>query len=177
MKTAEHSRRVAEEAKRLAQCWGEDESRAEIAGWLHDISVIIPRDQYLPAAEALRIEIIDEERKAPILIHQKLSAFIAQDVFGVNDKLILSAIGCHTTLKIDSSKLDKIVFVADKIAWDQPGDPPYLPQMVLGLDRSLDLAALCYLNYLWRRKDSLPAIHPWMIQAYLQLSKRFTIFP
>jgi len=174
LKTVEHSRRVAEEAKRIARCWREDESRAEIAGWLHDISAVIPRDQYLPVAEALGLEMIAEERKATILLHQKLTAFIAQDVFSMDDKLILSAIGCHTTLKIDSSMLDKIVFVADKIAWDQPGDPPYLPDVISEVDRSLELAAYYYLDYLYHRRDELPALHPWALQAYQQLSKRKT---
>jgi HD superfamily phosphohydrolase YqeK len=35
-KTAGHSMRVAEEAKWLARHFGEDETKAEIAGWLHD---------------------------------------------------------------------------------------------------------------------------------------------
>ncbi len=170
--TAEHSRRVATVARRLARRWGVDEASAEVAGWLHDVSAIVPQDHRLQVAEALGLEVLAEERRAPVLIHQKLSAAIAQEVFAITDRSILSAIGCHTTLKADSSALDKVVFVADKIAWDQPGDPPYLAAVASAAGRSLDLAAHCYLSYLWERRETLPAMHPWAAEAYRQLLAR-----
>jgi predicted HD superfamily hydrolase involved in NAD metabolism len=170
--TADHSRRVAAAAQRLARRWGEDETSAEVAGWLHDISAIVPREHRLPVAETLGVEVLAEERIAPVLVHQKLSAVIAQQVFAVVDRAVLSAIGCHTTLKVNSSALDKIVFVADKMAWDQPGTPPYLATMASAADRSIDLAAHCYLDYLWQRRETLPAMHPWALEAYRQLSAK-----
>ncbi|MGD0707140.1 MAG: bis(5'-nucleosyl)-tetraphosphatase (symmetrical) YqeK [Anaerolineaceae bacterium] len=168
--TARHSLRVAAEAKRLALHWNEDPAKAEIAGWLHDISAIVPRDQQLNLAESLEIDILPEERTYPLLLHQKLSAVIAREIFSVTDPAILSAIECHTTLKANTSALDKIVFVADKLHWDQPGDPPYLDALRTALEHSLDAAALCYLDYLWQRRETLPALHPWVVEAYQELS-------
>ena len=104
-----------------------------------------------------------------MLVHQKLSAVIAQEVLAIVDGPILEAIGCHTTLRADSSPLDKVVFVADKIARDQAGDPPYLAAVAGAVDRSLDLAAYYYLDYL-RHKHK--AMHPWAAQAYRQLAAR-----
>lgn len=167
--TADHSRRVAAEAKRLAQHWGEDEARAEVAGWLHDISAIVPADHRLQVTDMLGLEVLAEERAAPVLVHQRLSAAIAQEVFGIIDRSVLSAIGCHTTLKANSSGLDKIVFVADKMEWDQSGDPPYLTAMASAAEQSLELAACFYLAYLWQRRETLPAMHPWAAQAYREL--------
>jgi predicted HD superfamily hydrolase involved in NAD metabolism len=172
VETVEHSQRVAALAQRLARRWGVDERSAEVAGWLHDISAIVPRDHYLQVAETLGLEVLAEELMAPVLVHQKLSAVIAQQVLAIVDKPVLSAVGCHTTLRADGSALDKIVFVADKIAWDRPGDPPYLAAMALAADQSLDLAAYCYLDYLWQRRKTLLAMHPWASQAYRQLSAR-----
>lgn len=169
-KTVGHSMRVAAEAKRLAQHWGEDPASAEIAGLLHDISAIIPVDQRIVLAEALQLDVLPEERILPMIIHQKLSAVIAHDLFAISSPTILSAIGCHTTLKADASLLDKIVFVADKLKWDQVGDLPYLEVMVAAVERSLDAAALCYLEHLWQRRASLAVLHPWAIDAYRQLS-------
>jgi len=169
-KTVGHSMRVAAEAKRLAQQWGEDPANAEIAGFLHDISAIVPPEQRIALAEALQLDILPEERTLPMIIHQKLSAVIARDLFGISSPTILSAIGCHTTLKADASLLDKIVFVADKLKWDQEGDPPYLAAMAVAAERSLDAAALCYLEHLWQRRASLAVLHPWAIDAYRQLS-------
>jgi predicted HD superfamily hydrolase involved in NAD metabolism len=170
--TADHSQRVAAAARRLARRWGEDETSAEVAGWLHDISAIVPRDHRLQVTDMLGLEVLAEERAAPVLVHQKLSAAIAREVFAITDRSVLSAIGCHTTLKANGSALDKIVFVADKMAWDQSGDPPYLAPMASAADRSLDLAAHCYLDYLWQRRKTLPAMHPWALQAYRQLSAK-----
>ena len=50
---------------------------------------------------------------------------MAQTWFGCFDPAVLSAIGCHTTLKANPGPLDLLVFLADKLAWDQPGGPPY----------------------------------------------------
>jgi HD superfamily phosphohydrolase YqeK len=147
-----------------------DETSAEIAAWLHDISAIVPRDHRVRVTEELGWEVLAEERMAPVLVHQKLSAAIAQEVFGVVDRPVLCAIGCHTTLKADSSALDKVVFVADKMAWDQPGVPPYLAEMALAVEQSLDRAAHCYLDYLWQQRDTLPAMHRWAVQAHQQLT-------
>jgi len=170
--TAEHCRRVAGEAARLARRWGVDEARAAAGGWLHDVSAIVPDDDRLAVAEALGLEVLDAERVAPMLLHQKLSAVIAHELFLVSDPSILGAIGCHTTLRAGSSDLDKIVFVADKIAWDQPGSPPYIAAIRLAVEQSLDRAAHCYLDYLWRRRDTLPVFHPWAVEAYCELSSR-----
>lgn len=170
VKTVGHSMRVAAEAKRLAQHWHVDPNSAEIAGWLHDISAIVPTDQRIWLAERLQLHILPEERTVPMIIHQKLSACIAHDLFAITDAAVLSAIGCHTTLKMDATALDKVVFVADKLKWDQVGDPPYLGVMQVAADYSLDQAALCYLADLWQRRDNLPVLHPWALQAYRQLA-------
>ena len=171
-RTFEHSKRVAAEAKRLAQHWQGDKISAEIAGWLHDISAIVPVDQRIPLAESLGLDILPQERAAPIVIHQKLSAVIAREVFAITSMPILSAIGCHTTLKANASTLDKIIFVADKIQWDFSSDPPYLAELTAAAEQSLDQAAYCYLSYLWQKRDELPAIHPWLVQAYQELSNK-----
>lgn len=170
--TAGHSGRVAEEARRLALRFGADPEQAEMAGWLHDVSVIVPAAEWVATARAWQMAVLPEEERAPVVLHQKLSAAIARDGFGVADAAVLSAIGCHTTLKADPSLLDMVVFVADKIAWDGRGDPPYLPELLAALDRSLPHAALCYLEYLWARRTAIPVIHPWFAAAYQQFAAK-----
>jgi len=166
--TIGHSMRVAAEAKRLALHWGEEAASAETAGWLHDVSAIVPEEERIGLAEDLGLEVLPEERAFPMIMHQKLSAAIAQAVFGITDPAILSAIGCHTTLKAGASRLDKIVFVADKMQWDQAGDAPYLRAITGAVERSLDQAVLVYLDYLWQQRATLPVVHPWLVQAYHQ---------
>lgn len=170
--TAGHCANVAGEARRLAARFGADMGRAETAGWLHDISAVIPAAQRLDYARQWRLEILPEEAAAPMLLHQRQSAVLAAEVFGVSDPAILSAIGCHTTLKASPSVLDKVVFLADKIAWDGAGAPPYQDAILHAVEISLDEACWCYLDYLWSRRATLAAVHPWFVAAYHELSDR-----
>lgn len=168
--TAAHCAQVALQAGKLAERFGVSTSHAKTAGWLHDVSVVIPNEKRVGVALENGLEVLPEEEKLPMIVHQKLSALMARKLFQINDAEVLSAVGCHTTLKADASPLDKVVFVADKIAWDQPGTPPYLGELEKALESSLDAAALVYLEYLWERRDDLPVLHPWVAAAHRQLT-------
>ncbi|ASL65211.1 hypothetical protein SAMN04488573_1011735 [Bacillus sp. 5mfcol3.1] len=104
-----------------------------------------------------------------MIIHQKLSRVIAKEIFKVENEEILNAICCHTTLRKYATKMDLVLFVADKIEWDQNGTPPYLIEIKKGLEKSLEKAAFVYISYLWERKDTLKVIHPWLEEAYWDL--------
>ena len=99
-KTIDHSMRVAAEAKRLAAKFGVDESLAEVAGWLHDISAVFPSDQRHQVARQLGVEVLPEEDAFPMILHQKLSHIMASEIFRVTNEAVLRAIGCHSTLRI-----------------------------------------------------------------------------
>ncbi|MBK7896632.1 MAG: bis(5'-nucleosyl)-tetraphosphatase (symmetrical) YqeK [Anaerolineaceae bacterium] len=168
-KIAGHVHRVAQEARRLASQFGADADGAETAGWLHDISAVIPNEVRVEMCAAFGIPVLPGEADFPMILHQKLSVVVARELFGVADTAVLSAIGCHTTLKAGASLLDKIVFIADKIKWDQPGEPPYLPELETAVAHNLDAACRVYLNYLWQQRASLRLIHPWFLAAYEEL--------
>jgi predicted HD superfamily hydrolase involved in NAD metabolism len=165
-KTAIHCAVVAAEARRIAALAGVTAERASQAGWLHDVSAVIPVAERVAAAEALGIPVLPEERVLPMILHQKLAAVLACDLFAVTDAAVLNAIGCHTTLKAGASLLDKVLFVADKLAWDQPGEPPYRAALEAALSRSLDAATCVYLRYLWERRATLAVVHPWLAAAH-----------
>ncbi|HYE11959.1 MAG TPA: HD domain-containing protein [Patescibacteria group bacterium] len=169
---AEHSRQVANEAKRLAILYQEDFEAAEIAGYLHDISVTIQRDKHIEIAEYLDLDVLPEERAYPLIIHQKLSSEIARIVFGILDERILSAICCHSTLKANPTKMDLILFIADKIKWDQGGIPPYNDLVQEGLNKSLEDGVFAFVKYLYDNKSCLKVIHPWLVDAYNYLGMR-----
>ncbi|GJM41259.1 MAG: HDIG domain-containing protein [Ardenticatenaceae bacterium] len=169
-KVAAHVSRVAKEARRLAIQFGADAVSAETAGWLHDISAIIPNEVRVAMCDAFGIPVLPGEADFPMILHQKLSAVVARDVFDVQDTAVLSAIRCHTTLKAGASLLDKIVFVADKIKWDQPGNPPYLAEIETAVAHNIDDACRVYLNYLWQQRESLRLVHPRFMAAYEELA-------
>jgi predicted HD superfamily hydrolase involved in NAD metabolism len=167
--TARHSTAVATQAGELAERFGADRASARAAGWLHDVSAIIPASQRLAVAREWGLEVLPAEEAAPMLLHQRLSAVIAADLFDITATDLLSAIGCHTTLKAQATRLDKVVLLADKIAWDQAGTPPYQDRLTQALDVSLDHAVFCYLDHLWQQRAKLAAVHPWFVDAYLEL--------
>ncbi len=175
--TAEHTVRVAMEAKRLAALFGQDEEAAESAGLLHDISCIISNERRLEFAEALDIEILPEERLAPFILHQKLSVILAEQIFHITDPRVLSAIGCHTTLKKGAKPIDLVLFTADKLQWDQEGTPPYLEAVQKGLEKSLKHGAFAFVRYLVSMKEELAVVHPWLLEAYEDLKRFETIRP
>lgn len=169
--TARHSQQVAEQAYQLANRFGLNAEQAAAAGYLHDISAVYPNAKRVEAAQALELELLEEELRFPMIIHQKLSRPMAKDLFAIDDPDVLQAVECHTTLRADSSSLDRVLFVADKIAWDQEGTPPYIHEVMAGLEQSLEHAALAYLSFLWERRSQLKVLHPWAEAAYFQLSR------
>ncbi|MGM7428840.1 bis(5'-nucleosyl)-tetraphosphatase (symmetrical) YqeK [Bacillus pacificus] len=169
--TYKHLIRVANEARKIAVKYHVNEEKAAIAGYLHNISAIFPNEDRIVVAEQFGIEILQEEREFPMIIHQKLSRVIAEQLFKVTDEEILNAICCHTTLRKHATKMDLVLFVADKIEWDQNGTPPYLVEVKKGIEKSLEHAAFAYISFLWERKETLKVIHPWLKDAYRQLKE------
>ncbi len=161
-----HSLEVSDEAKKLAEMFGENVEAAGIAGILHDISAIIPNSQRIEVAESLGLYIYQEERDFPLIIHQRLSKEIANKVLKITDIAILEAISCHTTLRENPTRLDLILFIADKIKWDQAGKPPYLKTIEDGLHKSLKEGVFNFLKYLFDNQEMLKVVHPWLVEAY-----------
>ena len=172
-KTAEHCLKVGEKADELAKIYGVDPYKAKIAGYLHDVSAIFPNSKRIVVAKALGLEVLKEEEFFPMIIHQKISGVMATEIFDVHDIEIISAIACHTTLKSNASKIDKVLFVADKIEWDQDGVPPYIKRIEHSLKESIDAASYAYIKYLFDNKNNLKVVHPFLESAYKELKEQF----
>ncbi|GAF07840.1 bis(5'-nucleosyl)-tetraphosphatase (symmetrical) YqeK [Paenibacillus pini] len=170
--TADHCIDVGSEARRIALMFEANHEAAEIAGWLHDISAVFPSAERIEVSRQLQIEVLPEEELFPMIIHQKISKVMAGEIFGITDQEILEAVGCHTTLRANATLLDQVLFVADKIAWDQSGEPPYIKELNRELKKSLTHGAFAYINYLWERKETLKVIHPWLKEAYGELRNK-----
>mgnify|MGYP000189040757 FL=1 len=127
-KTWNHVESVAKEAKKFAIQYHLDIEKCMIAALLHDISAILSPDDMYKYAKELGYQIDPSEEKYHFLLHQRISKEIAYDYFHIKDEDILSAIEC-TTLKKEMNDYDKIIFLTDKLAWDQGGIPPYYQQL------------------------------------------------
>jgi predicted HD superfamily hydrolase involved in NAD metabolism len=170
LSTYQHTLAVVKEAVRIAQLFSMDSQLAAEAAMLHDISNVIPKTSMMQFAEDSGIEILEEEYSYHRIIHQKLSKDMAIHLFGCTETTVLHAIECHTTLKAGSSLLDKVLFVADKISWDLPGEHLYQEEMKERIEQlQLNNAVLIYLNHVWEQKDKLKLVHPWLIEARKEL--------
>lgn len=169
--TASHCRKVAAEAATIADLAGVDHEQAVTAGWLHDISAVFSPAEMLSEATRLGLDVLPEERLYPAILHQKLSSVLARELFAVVDPAVLDAIGCHTTLRASPTALDMVVYVADKLEWDQPGVPPYGSTVRLACDVSIRQAALTHLAWMHGEQASLRVVHPWLRDAYETLSR------
>lgn len=112
-----HSLSTARLAKQIAKSIDTNANKAYVAGILHDIAKGLSFDQ---------IEnIVKENYKSKInypkyCYHAYASAFIAKRDFGINDKEILKAIKNHCRPTKTMSKLDKIIYCADKLELSRP---------------------------------------------------------
>lgn len=145
--TWRHVQAVEEACAQLARRFGLDEEQCRLAGILHDISAVMPAAEMLRYARDNDMPLDAAEINHPFLLHQRISALVAQQCFAVQDAAVLNAIACHTTLRANASDVDMALFLADKIAWDQPGEPPFLDVVNAALLQSLKHGCRVYINY------------------------------
>lgn len=145
--TWRHVQGVSDACAVIAAQFGLNEEQCRLAGILHDISAVVPAPEMLRYAQEHNLPLDEAELNHPFLLHQRLSATIAREYFGIADEAVLQAIACHTTLRAHASRLDMALFLADKIAWDQPGEPPFWASIKAALQVSLEHACQVYINY------------------------------
>ena len=114
----EHTVRVARLADTIAQAHGLDARAARTAGMLHDLARLFPGERLIRECETRGMPIDVFERAHPIVLHARLGAELAREVFGVEDPAVLSAIAKHTVGAAEMSPLDCAVYLADGL---EPG--------------------------------------------------------
>ena len=163
-----HVANVADRNALISKTYDLDHDKCVIAGLLHDISAVIRPEDMLKYAYENRLEVCEAERKYPFLLHQRLSKICAVEYFNISDEEILSAIECHTTLKKCPSKYEMSLFIADKLALDREGLPPFYEEVNAALDVSLEAACYKYMEYMVDN-DMILCPHDNWIEAYEQL--------
>ena len=111
----EHSILVAEEAKKLANHYNEDEEKAYIAGLVHDIAKEFSDEENEKWIKKYNLtgDIFSDEYKN--VIHSFIGAVVIKEWYRMEEE-ICNAVRNHTLGNISMTELDKIIFVADKIA-------------------------------------------------------------
>ncbi len=111
----EHSLSVSFTCICLAMRYGVDIHKAELAGLVHDCAKQFSNEELLKACKEDGVELTDDMRKAPQVIHSVYGAVYARKCFGIDDPEILSAVYYHTLGRPNMSLLEAIVFTADYI--------------------------------------------------------------
>lgn len=109
-----HSLGVAHTAYSLAICHDYNPEKAYLTGLLHDCGKAVSNDNQLSECEKYGIKLTTSEISKPYdLVHGKLGAYLAYNLYGINDTEIIDAISFHTTGRADMTLLDKIIYVSD----------------------------------------------------------------
>lgn len=109
-----HTIGVMETAIKLANKYGEDPKKAEVAAILHDVAKYADVDwmKQVVLEQNLDKRLLDWNAE---ILHGPVGAWIAQTEFGIHDESILNAISHHTTGSANMTTFEKIIYVADMI--------------------------------------------------------------
>lgn len=114
----------------LAERYGADPVKADLAALLHDLAKFWPieRQESVMREHGLNPELLEYDKQ---LLHAEVAAFVAEQEYGIDDPEVLDAIRYHTSGRVGMTLLDKIVCLADYI---EPG------RNFPGVDRMRELA-------------------------------------
>ncbi len=137
-----HTIQTTETAMKLAEIYGCDVEKVEIAGLLHDCARGLESEEQLIMLEGT--DFYTALSEVPKILHGPCGAILAEKDFGIEDRDILNAIANHTCGRPDMSLLEKIIFVADAI---EPGrDFPGVEKLRKTAYRDLNMAVLISLE-------------------------------
>ncbi|MDE3095200.1 MAG: bis(5'-nucleosyl)-tetraphosphatase (symmetrical) YqeK [Chloroflexota bacterium] len=167
---AAHVLRVVDEAARLARIHGIDAEAAKIAALGHDLLRAHSEGRLLTIAGEQGATIDPVDRLEPVLLHGPLAVPILREQYGVIDADVLGAVAAHTTAAPRMSRLQKLLFVADKIEPDKADGRAPVQRVRELADRDLDAAMRAYLDYhVLVALDERWPLHPNTIAARNEL--------
>ena len=112
VKRYKHSISVGSYAAQYAKLIGADPKKAWVTGCLHDITKGWSNEKH---RQYLKSKKIDSKLLENYELHSLTGYYWIKDEYKLDDPEILNAVLRHTTLALELSKMDKIIFAADKI--------------------------------------------------------------
>ena len=168
-----HIDRVVALTQTLARRHGANEQRAMLAAQGHDLVRHWGNERWLAEAEARGLEVLNAERAEPVLLHGPLGATLLEERGWLTDAALLNAIRYHTTGHPTYAPEAWAMFVADKIEPNKVERRPHLEIVVAAAERSLEAAALAYLELMESQgRRSGWATHPLQAETLAYLRAR-----
>ena len=131
-----HTLAVAYTARSLALHHDVDPLKAERAALLHDCAKCFPLEEMQRICTESGKPVDPSLMDSGSLLHSVAGSILAESAYGVHDPEILRAIACHTTGRVGMTRLDMVVYLADKI------EPTRASYPLLDRVRMLSLASL-----------------------------------
>ena len=168
----QHSLGTMQKAKELAELYGEDPLEAMLTGMVHDIAKEMTKEQYFLYCVQNKIEMDEFDKIQSVVLHGKIGADIAKKKYHFT-KEMQNAIYYHTTGRANMTKLEKIIYLADKIE-DTRENTQELEQIKNLAKRDMDEAILWDIDHITIPKmiRQRKMIHPNSIFARNDIIKR-----
>ncbi len=110
-----HSLGVARAAVILAERFGSDIEKAELAGLLHDYGKRYSHQELLEKADQLNLMLDDLTRREGKLLHAPVGAALLSNELQITEADLAEAVSDHTTGRSGMSVLGKVLYLADYI--------------------------------------------------------------
>ncbi len=167
-----HSLGTMQKAKELAELYGEDSLNAMLTGLVHDIAKEMTKEEYFLYFVQNKMQMDEFDKVQLVALHGKVGADIAKKKYHFT-KEMQDAIFYHTTGRANMTKLDKIIFLADKIE-DTRENTEGLQQVKELAKRDMDEAILWDIDHFIIPKmiAQRKMIHPNSIFARNDIIKR-----
>lgn len=109
-----HCERTAALCRTIAEKYGFDPEKAELAGLVHDIAKEMSKQELIDFCRSRDIFVSYYELENYYLLHGVVGAHILQEEYGIDDAEVLNAVAYHIGHPA-MTKLEKIVFLADHL--------------------------------------------------------------
>lgn len=165
-----HTLGVVEAAVQLADRYGADSKKAEIAAIFHDYAKFRDESEMakiIKENEQISSGLLDYHKE---LWHAPVGAYLVQKEIGIVDEEILNAIRFHTTGRPNMSTLEKVVCLADYIEPGRqfPGVEEVRELAKSSLDQALAISLLNTICYLEKQGQT---VYPLTVDAYRFLAQ------
>ena len=137
-----HTEGVRQTAIKLAEQYGADPEKAEVAALFHDMFRGVSEDVLNYYVKHLGLD--KKYMNNCNLAHGKIAAIIMQRDFDIDDEDIIHAVSFHTTGRAGMSLLEKVIYIADAIEPNRKY--PGVDELRDLVEQDLDKACLMSLN-------------------------------
>ncbi|XZF75043.1 bis(5'-nucleosyl)-tetraphosphatase (symmetrical) YqeK [Bacillus sp. AL-1R] len=165
-----HTIGVMETAVRLAEKYGADVKKAELAAIFHDVAKCMPIKELKSIMEdnKLSLNLLKYNKE---LWHAPVGAFLTEHEYGIDDQEILQAITYHTSGHEDMNLLDKVIYVADYIEPNRsfPGVEQARELANQDLDQALLFALKNTITFLINKEQT---VYPLTVKTYNSILKQ-----